>query len=246
VEVAFAKKKTRKSLTRHTSGHCQLPREPARYSPLDGSVLVLNRFFAPVHVVPVRRCMILLYRELAEVVSIDNGQYGTHDFLSWTVMSELTASQYHDDWGGDSAEQPADMEWIRTPRHPILVPRIVRLLRYDRVPRPVLRFNRRTLFARDDHACQYCGKGYPLNQLSLDHVVPRSRGGETSWENVVCCCLRCNNRKGDRSPSEVGMQLLRRPQKPQQSPVIMGKLANPRYRQWQAFLGTDDHLAMAD
>lgn len=195
-------------------------------------MLALNRYYAPVHVIPVRRSLVLLYRELVEVVSIENGQYGSFDFRSWSEHSRLACSSTP----VPAAERSETMEWIRTTRHPILVPRVIRLLRYDRVPQPTLRFNRRTLLARDDHRCQYCGHGFPLSQLSLDHIVPRSRGGETNWENVVCSCLRCNNRKGDRLPGEAGMKLLRKPLRPRQSPLILGKLANPRYEQWRPFL----------
>ncbi len=201
------------------------------YSSLDGSVLVLNRHYAPVHVIPVRRSLVLLYRDLVEVVSIDDGQYATHDFESWNLFSQMLHTT------PDSHSPGHDHEWIQTARHPLLVPRIIRLLRYDRVPRISMRFNRRTLFARDDHRCQYCGRIFPLSQLSIDHVVPRSRGGETTWDNAVCCCLRCNNRKGDRTPAEAGLCLIRKPAAPRQSPLILGKLNNPRYRQWRLFLG---------
>ena len=89
---------------------------------------------------------------------------------------------------------------------------IVRLLTNIQIPRRLLRANRRNLLLRDDNTCQYCGKGMPSSQLSVDHVVPTSRGGSSrSWENQVIACRRCNGRKGNRLLSEAGMRLVRSP-----------------------------------
>lgn len=89
---------------------------------------------------------------------------------------------------------------------------LVRLLRTVHIPRRVLRPNRRNLLLRDDHTCQYCGHLGPASDLTIDHVVPVSRGGAaSSWENQVVACRRCNWRKGDRLPDEVGLRLRRRP-----------------------------------
>jgi 5-methylcytosine-specific restriction endonuclease McrA len=194
---------------------------------LSSSVLVLNRFYLAVHVINVRRAFGLLYREMAEVLDVEDGRYANYDFTTWLEMSELRAEE----------KQPED-DWIRSVSIEIQVPRVIRLLRYDRVPRTALRFNRRNLFARDGHRCQYCGTTPPSQQLSLDHVIPRSRGGDTSWENVVCCCLHCNTRKGGRTPQEARMKLLRPPARPTQSPLLTLKLNNPKYATWHAFLAT--------
>jgi 5-methylcytosine-specific restriction endonuclease McrA len=89
---------------------------------------------------------------------------------------------------------------------------IVRLLTNIQIPRRLLRANRRNLLLRDDNSCQYCGKTMPASQLSVDHVVPTSRGGSSrSWENQVIACRRCNGRKGNRLLSEAGMRLVRSP-----------------------------------
>lgn len=191
---------------------------------LNSSVLVLNRFYMAIHVVSVRRALVLLYRELAEVICVDDGQYNNYDFEAWLEISEFLA-----------AEKNELDDWIRGVGIEIQVPRIVRLYRYDRLPKKTLRFNRRNLFARDDHQCQYCAMTFPQNQLSFDHIVPRSRGGTTNWENVVCCCLRCNTRKGNRTPKEAGMRLIRNPGPPKQSPLLSVKLDNPKYESWRTF-----------
>lgn len=201
---------------------------------LSASVLVLNRAYMAVHVVNVRRAFGLLYRELAEVIDLDQGQFANYDFVSWRLVSDLRRDELRgrtNGWSTDAAE-----DWVRSVNFFLQVPRVIRLYRYDRVPQQTLRFNRRTLFARDRHLCQYCGDAKPLSQLSLDHVIPRSRGGQTTWENTVCCCLPCNTQKGNRTPQEARMRLLSRPAKPRFNPMLARKLDNPKYESWRAFL----------
>jgi 5-methylcytosine-specific restriction endonuclease McrA len=199
--------------------------DPSRV--LSSSVLVLNRFYLAVHVITVRRAFILLYRDCAEVIHIEDGQYLNYDFQSWCDLSAMRA-----------LEKLPHEDWVRAVHSEIQVPRIVRLLKYDRVPRKTLRFNRRNIFARDGNRCQYCGRSLPANQLSLDHVMPRSRGGETSWENVVCSCVSCNTKKGGRTPQEAHMHLMSQPTEPKTNPILAMKLTNPKYHCWKDFLPT--------
>lgn len=196
-------------------------------SALNSSVLVLNRFYMVIRVVNVRRAMTLLYRSCAEVISIDNGSYFNYDFETWCELSQIT-----------SLDKQDEEEYIRAVNFEIQVPRIVRLTRYDKVPRSVVRFNRKNLFARDDHRCQYCGQAKPTSQLSLDHVVPRSMGGRTSWENIVCSCTSCNSRKGGRTPEQAGMDLLKIPRRPLNSPAMVLPLDDPRYSSWRSFVSS--------
>jgi 5-methylcytosine-specific restriction endonuclease McrA len=192
---------------------------------LSSSVLVLNRFYMAVHVVNVRRAFGLLYRELAEVIHLEDGQYANYNFDTWREISEYQYLDCQD-----------EEDWVRAVNFRIQIPRVIRLLQYDRVPRQSLRFNRRNLFARDGHRCQYCGENFPSSQLSLDHVLPRSRGGETSWENVVCSCLSCNTKKGGRTPQEARMKLICQPARPKHNPMLASKLCNPKYESWKTFL----------
>jgi 5-methylcytosine-specific restriction endonuclease McrA len=104
------------------------------------------------------------------------------------------------------------------------------------LPRKDVKFNRRNIFARDGNHCQYCGRKFPTAELSLDHVIPRSRGGKTTWTNVVCCCLSCNVKKGGRAPSQAGLKLQNKPVKPRRSPVVHVELSSSRYRSWKQFL----------
>lgn len=197
----------------------------AAQSALGASVLVLNRSYMAIHVINVRRAFGLVLRELAEIIHIEDGQYANYDFDSWRQVSELKAQfkSEHEDW-------------IRSVNFEVQVPRVIRLLTYDRIPKQKLRLNRRNIFARDANRCQYCGKHFPTSELSFDHVMPRSRGGETTWENIVCACVSCNVRKGGRTPLEASMKLIRLPVRPKQSPLLTIKLGNPKYESWRTFL----------
>jgi len=197
---------------------------------LNASVLVLNRQYMAIHVIDVRRAFTLLLRELAEVIHIEDGRYANYDFASWREISELK-SQFE-----ELAEDDPHADWVRSVNFSIQAPRVLRLLHFDRVPKQRVRLNRRNLFARDGNYCQYCGKTFVTSELSVDHVVPSCRGGQTTWENVVCACVRCNVRKGGRTPSEAGMKLIRKPVRPKRSPLLSVKLSHPKYASWRGFV----------
>ena len=196
-------------------------------SGIHASVLALNRQYAPVHVVSVRRAFCLVCKGLAEVISVEDGTYQSYDFDGW-----LEASLMQLEFG----EATDHRDWIRAVNFYIQVPRVVRLLRYERIPRNSVKFNRRNIFLRDDYLCQYCGRKYGTQRLSLDHVMPKSRGGPTNWENIVCCCLDCNVRKGGRTPHEAGMKLMKTPKKPARNPLLFQHLQSQRYSSWKPFL----------
>lgn len=162
---------------------------------LNSSVLVLNRHWLAIHVCSARRALCLLYADLARVV---DESYRTHDFQSWRELSAV-------------ASHP---EMIHTPSFSLLVPQVIMLTRYARRPPQQVKFSRRNIYLRDGHTCQYCGEQPPRDELTIDHVIPRSRGGRTTWENVVLACVRCNTRKGNRLPEESGMRLRRPPLRP--------------------------------
>jgi 5-methylcytosine-specific restriction endonuclease McrA len=123
---------------------------------------------------------------------------------------------------------------LRSAAETFVWPHVIRLLSYVRVPKSVQRkISRRALFARDGWRCQYCGN--ESGKLTLDHVVPRSRGGESSWENVVTSCAPCNLRKGNRMLEEVGMRLHAPPRAP--APALFVTLAAPRIPdRWHPYL----------
>lgn len=195
-------------------------------TPLDASVLVLNKMFMAVHVISVRRAFCLLCKDLAEVVSNEDGSFASYDFSSWRELSAYRATNF----------RQVDDDWVRTATSEIQAPRVIRLTGYDKVPKQTVKFNRRNIFARDHNQCQYCGKKVPTSELSLDHVIPRSQGGGTSWENIVCACVDCNVRKGGRTPRQANLTLIRKPEKPKRSPVLNMKLTQRKYQSWQSFL----------
>jgi 5-methylcytosine-specific restriction endonuclease McrA len=192
---------------------------------LDARVLVLNRLYVAVRVVSAKRAFAMLCRGMAEIIHVEDGQYVNYDFETWTEVSEFRRQferEQHD--------------WVRTVRYEIAVPRIIRLLGYDRLPAQRVKLNRRNLFARDRNQCQYCGHHFPTSDLTLDHVTPRTQGGGDTWENLVCACVPCNARKGGRTPDQARMSLIRRPVKPKRNPLITLKLGSEKYRSWKAFL----------
>lgn len=206
--------------------------EPARYAPLisalDTKVLVLNKLYMAIRVVPARRAFTMLFRDLAEVVHVENGQWMNYDFSTWAEVSELRR---------EFDDEPIDhQDWIRTVNFELAVPRVIRLLGYDRLPQQHVKLNRRNLFARDNNQCQYCGKHFPTQELSIDHVVPKTQGGGESWTNLVCSCVRCNAKKGGRTPEQARMDLIKKPVRPRRNPLISVKLGHPRYESWKAFL----------
>lgn len=196
---------------------------------LHAKVLVLNRLYVAMRVVSAKRAFCMLFRNLAEVIHVENGsdgpKYLSYDFESWAEVAALQAQlerEKHD--------------WVRTVRYEIAVPRIIRLLGYDRLPEQTVKLNRRNLFARDRNQCQYCGRHFPTSDLSIDHVLPRSLGGKDTWDNLVCACIKCNARKGGRTPDQAGIRLIRKAERPKRNPLISLRLGNEKYASWKQFL----------
>ena len=183
---------------------------------LNSTVLVLNRSYLPIHVTSARRAFALIYRDAARVVNED---YETFDFDGWRRRRV-------------SAGGPA----VGTPSGSIGVPRVILLPGFDRVPKRHIRYSRINVFARDKFTCQYCGDRPHRSQLNLDHVIPRSLGGRTTWENVVCSCVVCNRRKGGRTPQQARLRLIRAPSKPRWTPLMNHIGLSVRYNEWRPFL----------
>jgi 5-methylcytosine-specific restriction endonuclease McrA len=180
-------------------------------------VLVLNKNFEPVHLTTARRAFVLLYGGAAMALDESGEPY---DFDLWRVLPVRDSD-----------------DGVPTVTGSVRVPRVLHLHRYDRTPRLQVRLTRRNLMVRDAHQCQYCGRRPALRELNIDHVVPRSRGGTDSWENLVTSCKTCNLRKGWRTPDEANMRLARRPFRPRwtmTAQILLG--TGSRYREWEPFL----------
>ncbi|MBW6415794.1 HNH endonuclease [Candidatus Methylacidiphilum fumarolicum] len=186
---------------------------------LNSSVLILNRLWQAVNWCTARRAFNLLYCGHAYVVHKNKDDFYTLDFFEWKEHSQA----YH---GSDV---------VHTVSFKIRVPKVILLLLFEKVPRKEVKFTRHNVFERDGYLCQYCGGKFDPSYLNLDHVIPRERGGKTTWENVVCSCIRCNSKKGNRTPQEAGMKLLKKPKKPKWRPLfIAGKF--PIDESWEKFL----------
>jgi len=187
---------------------------------LESNVLVLNRSFQPVQVTTVRRAFSLLYQGIAQAV---DEEFRLFDFASWAELSAEVGS-----------------ESVGTPTRRIRVPRVLVLKVFDRFPRTRVRFSRHNIYLRDDNTCQYCLKKFPRAELNLDHVLPRSQGGNTSWENVVCSCIPCNLKKANRTPEQAGMALRTQPVRPRWNPAFRPPGRGGGYRAWKPFLSMID------
>jgi len=189
--------------------------------PLNQQVLVLNRLWQAVNICTAKRALTLLFEGRAQVVMADtDGSFQTFNFTQWKDLSQ----------------QEAHPEHIHTISFKIRVPRVILLLLYDRFPKKEVKFTRHNIFERDKNTCQYCGHIFDRRDLNLDHVTPRDRGGPTNWENIVCSCVPCNTRKGNRTPLEAGMRLIRKPKRPKWRPFVQIHLGVQHHDSWKHFI----------
>lgn len=194
---------------------------------LDAPTLVLNRSFQPVRITTAKHAFTLLYLGRARAL---DGSFEPMDFEQWA-----------------SVRPGPDEDAIGTTRGPIRVPRVLVLSGYNRVPSAPLRLSRRNVFLRDGFTCQYCGGRPPVRDLNLDHVMPRSRGGRSTWDNLVTSCRTCNVKKGFATPEECGMIPRARPHRPNWSMALRMAAPSTRYAEWEPFLeglpdgGRDGH-----
>ncbi len=203
------------------AGGTRLRLRDALHTLLNSQVLVLNRLWQAVNICSARRAFALVYAGHAQVVSSDEANnLMTHDFESWRDLS---------------ANAP-EHEVVKTISFKIRIPRVIVLLVFDRLPKKEVKFTRHNVFERDKNTCQYCGQVFDRSELNLDHVVPRDRGGTTTWENVVCSCIACNTKKGNRLPREAHMTLIRKPKRPKWRPFVQITFSAPQHDLWKHFV----------
>ncbi len=188
---------------------------------LNQPVLVLNRLWQAVNVCSVRRALTLLFEGHAQVVfGNGDGDFKTYGFGEWRDFSD---------------RQPED-DTVGTVSYRIRVPRVILLLAFDRLPKKEVKFTRHNIFERDKNTCQYCGQVLDRKDLNLDHVVPRDRGGPTTWENIVCSCIPCNTHKANKTPHEARMRLIRKPKRPKWRPFVQVNFGVQMHDSWRHFL----------
>ena len=182
---------------------------------LNRPALVLNRNWQPVNVATVARALVMLFNEAARVVD-------PHDYQLYT-------------WADWSRLAPRDGEpFIQAVSMRLRVPEVIVLAGYDRLPEAAVAFSRRNIFKRDHYTCQYCGVQPGGEELSIDHVIPRSHGGASTWDNCVLACVECNKKKADRTPAEAGLKLRKQPCRPQWKPLYAAH--NVRVESWSKFV----------
>lgn len=177
--------------------------------------LVLNRNWQPVGVASVARSLTLVVAERARIVDPANFQQYT-----WADWARLMPD--------------VDEPFVQSVAFRIRVPEVITLAAYDRVPTNSVAFSRRNIFKRDRYTCQFCGEQPGSEELTIDHVLPRSRGGTSTWENCVLACVECNKRKADRTPTEAHMPLRKAPVRPKWRPLYARH--DVRIESWSRFV----------
>ena len=182
---------------------------------LQRPTLVLNRHWQPVHVAPVARALVMLWNQAACVIDPDD--FRLYDWSDWAKLAPREGEPF-----------------IRTVRFRLRVPEVLALTRHDRARHQTVTFSRRNLFKRDHSTCQYCSCQPGTEELTIDHVIPRSQGGTSTWENCVLACVACNKRKADRTPRVAGMLLRATPVRPAWKPIYARGAV--RIESWSKFI----------
>lgn len=177
-------------------------------------VLELNNGWNPLKTTTVRNAFSKIFKGTARIVNPDDCTL--HDFESWLMLPYVEGHPYMETYAAK----------IRLPEI-IVLNSDGRFGRRDKIA-----FSRRNLLKRDNHSCQYCGLGFPKNELTVDHVFPKSRGGSSGWLNMVAACFPCNSKKKDLTLAESGMKLLSKPYEPKWSPLFKANSFKPSWKQF--------------
>lgn len=183
---------------------------------LNSPTLVLNRSWIPINVTTVRRAVVMSFVGLVRIVDVQT--FELCSFEQWLARGATDGRKVH------TVESAFD------------APEVVVARFYDGIPKGSVVFSRRNLYRRDQFICQYCGKRPGAGNLTLDHVLPRSRGGKTTWENCVAACIACNTRKDNKTPEEAGMALRIQPGKPMWAPWYALARSRSKPDSWNAFM----------
>ena len=225
-------------------------------SHLNDNTLVLNRLWTAVNICAARDAYTLMFKTAvtkmvdrtgeekdvivphAKAIIKEESGYQIYDFQEWML--------YSDDWmeklgALSEAEQAAQLEreTIGLVKGRIRIPRVVLLTLYDKLPHKEVRFTRHSVYERDRYTCGYCNHRFGksgVHHLNLDHVIPRERGGTTTWENIITACIPCNTKKANRTPSESGMKLLWTPTRPKWRTFVNMPVEKIAHEQWSDFM----------
>jgi len=193
------------------------------------NVLVLNKFFLAIQVTIVKEAVCALVTGKAKIV---DEYYTMHDLEQWKAFTKTFRDSVH--------PRPAHEPWnvLRSPSTTILVPQVIIIpdCEFNSPLIKTIKYSRRNIYQRDKNTCQYCGKKVDRKNLTLDHVVPKSRGGKSSWINVVTSCIWCNSDKGDKLLKELGWQLKKQPTRPRWKSHVGVPFSKTKKEYWEKFL----------
>lgn len=186
--------------------------------------LVLNKSWSPIGTIGLKRALIMLFsthsngEPKAKIIDPESFQQFT-----WEDWSKLRPSLT------DAVIQSSNLAFK--------VPEVVLLTRYDKMPQPKIHFSRRTLYKRDNNTCQYCGIKPGTAELSVDHIIPKSKGGKTDWENVCLSCTDCNRKKGDKTMAQAKMSFFHAGYKPKKPRLDFFRFADSKpLKSWASFV----------
>jgi len=191
---------------------------------LEEKVLVLNRLWQAINVCSARRAICFLYTGHAKVVQSNNGNYELYDFVKWLEYSR------------NNLKENSGNGLIHSISFSLKKPSIIILGFYLGYPNLRIKLSRENIYKRDKYTCQYCGKKMEHKKLNIDHILPRHRGGKTTWTNVVTCCFACNLKKGGKILSETDMQLLQKPHAPLRYPLQNLHIETHEHDGWAHFI----------
>jgi 5-methylcytosine-specific restriction endonuclease McrA len=187
-------------------------------------ILVINRNYQPITTTTLEKAVNKIFKEIAVVVLPPGKQSDVWQELTWDMWADLKPCK------GESVLKGVERVFT--------IPEIIKIKDFGEVPQRQVKLSRRAIFKRDDYTCQYCGKqapyGIPMDELSIDHVLPKSQGGKTLWDNVVLACVKCNRKKDNKTPEQARMILRKGPVMPNYD-ILQGRLI--RVDSWQNFLG---------
>lgn len=190
-------------------------------------VLILNRSWCPVQICDWKKAISLIYQDAAKPLDMD---FVSYTFKDWTDFSASTTAK--------------DYPKVHSSSLQIAIPEVITLTKYDRLPIRDVKYSRQTLFERDGYRCAYCGGIFQKHELTVDHIIPRSKGGMTTFLNTISSCKSCNFTKADRTPEQAGMHLLFRPKKPKWISPLHKVGKHAQLKSWQRFMEREPDVSV--
>lgn len=183
---------------------------------LKKEVLILNKSWAPIRIQTVLDAFNLVYRKRASIIDVKN--YNVYGWEEWAKQEILK-----------------DEECIKTSRFSFKIPKVIVLTYFNQIPKYKVNLNKKAIFERDNFECQYSGKKVSLKSGNLDHIIPKSKGGKRTWDNIVCCDAKINSFKDNRTPDEAGLRLRKKPKKMNYKKTIL-TYKEDMPEEWKMFL----------